>query len=63
MLSTLLAETEEELAPLIAEPWVFAVIAASVFLILALVSWSYRDVAHRHNDKTSGAEGRGHGHH
>ena len=25
--------------------------------------WSYRDVAHRHNDKTSGAEGRGHGHH
>ena len=63
MLSTLLAETEEELAPLIAEPWVFAVISAVVFLVLALVSWSYRDVAHRHNDKTSGAEGRGHGHH
>jgi hypothetical protein len=63
MLSTLLAETEEELAPLIAEPWVFAAIAAAVFIALAFVTWSYRDVAHRHNDKTSGAEGRGHGHH
>ena len=63
MLSTLLVEAEEELAPLIAEPWVFAAIAASIFLILALVTWSYRDVAHRHNDKTSGADGREHGHH
>jgi hypothetical protein len=42
---------------------VFAAIAAAIFIVLALVSWSYRDVAHRHNDKTSGAEGRGHGHH
>jgi hypothetical protein len=62
LLSTLLAATEEP-APLIAEPWVFAAIAAAIFLSLALVSWSYRDVAHRHNDKTSGADGRGHGHH
>ena len=61
MLSTLLVETEEELAPLIAEPWVFAVIAAAVFIALAVVSWSYRDVAHRHNDKTS-SDAQGHGH-
>jgi len=64
MLSTLLAETEEELAPLIAEPWVFAAIAAAVFIALALVTWSYRDVAHRHNDKTTGdSHGHGHDHH
>ena len=62
MLSTFLAQTEEELAPMIAEPWVFAVIAAVVFIGLAAVTWSYRDVSHRHNDKTSG-DAHGHGHH
>ena len=51
MLPTLLTETHEELAPLVAEPWVFAAIAASVFLILAIVTWSHRDVANRHSDK------------
>ena len=54
MLSFALALAEhEELAPMIAPPWVFAVVAASVFAILALVSWSFRDVANRHSDKTS----------
>jgi uncharacterized membrane protein len=48
-----LAEQPEELAPMIAPPWVFAVIAASIFTILAFVSWSFRDVANRHSDKTS----------
>ena len=47
-----LAEHEEELAPMIAEPWVFAVIAAAIFTILGFVSWSFRDVANRHGDKT-----------
>jgi hypothetical protein len=51
-----LAEHEEELAPMIAPPWVFAVIAASIFAILALVSWSFRDVANRHSDKTSSTD-------
>ena len=63
MLSTILAETEHELAPLIAEPWVFAAIAGAVFIGLALVTYSYRDVAHRHNDKTAGKDAPGHGHH
>jgi hypothetical protein len=54
MLSLALAVAEhEELAPMIAPPWVFALIAASIFAILALVSWSFRDVANRHSDKTS----------
>ena len=54
MLSIALAVAEhEELAPMIAPPWVFAVIAAAIFTTLALVSWSFRDVANRHGDKTS----------
>ncbi len=47
------AEHEEELAPLIMPPVAFAGIAAAVFLVLALITWSYRDVANRHSDKTS----------
>ena len=62
MLPTLLTETHEELAPLVAQPWVFAAIAASVFLILALVTWSHRDVANRHSDKTAGQNPNDHGH-
>ena len=62
MLATLLTETHEELAPLVAEPWVFAAIAASVVLLLALVVWSYRDVSNRHSDKTAGHDPSDHGH-
>jgi heme/copper-type cytochrome/quinol oxidase subunit 2 len=29
-------------------------IAAAFFLVLAIVTWSYRDVANRHADKTAG---------
>jgi hypothetical protein len=54
MLSIALAIVEhEELAPMIAPPWVFAVIAAAIFTILGFVSWSFRDVSNRHGDKTS----------
>jgi hypothetical protein len=42
----------EELAPLIMPPFAFAGIAVAFLVIAGLVSWSYRDVAHRHNDKT-----------
>lgn len=62
MLHTLLTETHEELAPLIAEPWVFAAVAAAVFLLLGFVTWSYRDVANRHSDKTAGQTPGDHGH-
>ena len=31
----------------------FGVIAMSVFLLLGAITWSYRDVANRHDHKTS----------
>ena len=53
-LALVIAEHEEELAPLILPPFAFAGIAAAVFLILALITWSYRDVSNRHSDKNPG---------
>lgn len=53
LLVNLVAATEE-LAPLLMPPLAFAGIAFVVFLALALVSWSFRDVANRHSDKTGG---------
>lgn len=47
MLSMLLAH-EEELAPIIMPVWAFPAIAAVAFVVIGLVSWSYRDVANRH---------------
>jgi hypothetical protein len=55
-IATIIAEHEEELAPLIMPPIAFAGIAAGIFLVLALVSWSFRDVANRHSDKTSSTD-------
>jgi hypothetical protein len=43
----------EELAPLIMPPAAFAGIAAAVFVVLAFITWSYRDVANRHSDRVS----------
>lgn len=54
LLATLLTETEE-LAPLIMPPLAFAGIAAAVFIALGLVTWSFRDVANRHSQKTDKA--------
>jgi len=46
------AETEEHaLNPVVMPPIAFAAIAAGIFLVLALVTYSYRDVANRHSDK------------
>ena len=53
-LALIIAEHEEELAPLIMPPAAFAGIAAGVFIVLAIISWSYRDVANRHSDKNPG---------
>ena len=61
MLSTLLVEAHEELAPMIAPPWVFALVAAVVFIVLGFVTYSYRDVANRHADKVA-AHDAAHGH-
>jgi len=36
-------------------------IAFTVFLVLGITAWSYRDVANRHSDRT-GADDHNHGH-
>lgn len=40
-------------------PFVFALIAAGIFVALAFVVWSFRDVANRHSHKTTGRPGSG----
>lgn len=39
------------------EPFFYGVIAMVVFIALGFVTWSYRDVANRHDHKTSGNSG------
>jgi len=58
---TSVAEEHEELAPLIMPGWAFAAIAVGVFVLIGFVTWSFRDVANRHSDKTSGAGHDSHG--
>ncbi len=42
---------------------VFGLIALALFFVLAIVVWSYRDVADRHSQKTDGKSAdHGHGH-
>ena len=52
---TVLAAETEELAPLLMPPLAFAGIAAAIFITLAFVSWSFRDVSNRHSDKVRSA--------
>jgi hypothetical protein len=40
-------------APLFLPQIVFPIIAACIFLVLALITWSYRDVANRHANKAA----------
>jgi hypothetical protein len=58
-----LAAQPEALAPLLMPPAAFAILALALFLVLALVSWSYRDVANRHSQKTEGSSPDSHGAH
>lgn len=60
LLATVLAETEE-LAPLLAPPIVFSLIAVAVFAALGFVTWSFRDVANRHSNKAGKAGHDSHG--
>lgn len=39
------------------DPFFYGVIAMVVFLVLGAVTWSYRDVANRHDHKTPGNQG------
>lgn len=51
------AESEVSVLPF--PPLVFALVAAAIFIALAFVIWSFRDVANRHSHKTSGSAGHG----
>ncbi len=55
-----LAETEEQLAPLILPPLAFVAISVVLFFALAVVTWSFRDVANR--SRRSGTDSHGSGH-
>ena len=57
LLTTLLAETSEEHFPIIMPPLAFAAIAFAFFLVMGVVTWSYRDVASRHSHKTDNQAG------
>ncbi|MCU1440636.1 MAG: hypothetical protein JWP85_1633 [Rhodoglobus sp.] len=61
LLAIVLTETEE-LAPLLMPPLAFAGIAVAVFLTLGFITWSFRDVANRHSEKTGKADSHGAGH-
>lgn len=52
-LMTTITLASEELQPLIAPPLVIAGSMAGIFVLLGLVTWSYRDVANRHSHKAS----------
>jgi hypothetical protein len=51
----LTAAAEHETAPLIAPPIVIALVMAIFFTVIALITYSYRDVANRHAGKSRGA--------
>lgn len=58
--AAVLAETEEQLAPLIMPPLAFVAVSVILFLALGLVTWSFRDVSNR--ARKSGTDSHGSGH-
>ncbi|MFM9876285.1 MAG: hypothetical protein ACKVOG_00340 [Rhodoglobus sp.] len=61
-LIVLAIDETEKLAPLILPPLVFAGIAVALFIVLAIVSWSFRDVSNRHTRNPNGGNSHGTGH-
>ena len=53
----LAAEAAEAARPITPAALIAAGIAFAFFLVLGIVTWSYRDVYNRHNDKTSNGTG------
>ena len=53
----ILAHAAEEAAITIWDTYPYALVAIGIFSLLAFVTWSYRDVANRHDHKNSGSEG------
>ncbi|HMM82967.1 MAG TPA: hypothetical protein PJ998_07305 [Terrimesophilobacter sp.] len=62
MIQLAVAAAEEHAAPLLMPNWAFALTAFIVFLLLGIVTWSFRDVANRHAQKVDAA-GADHGAH
>jgi hypothetical protein len=54
LIASVLTAAAEEKAPLPMLPIGFALVAFGVFLLLGVITWTYRDVANRHSDKTQG---------
>lgn len=63
LLFSIPAEVQHELAELVLPVWAFPVIAAGVFALLAIVTWSFRDVSHRHHDRVAEADAHQDAHH
>lgn len=53
MLSTIITASEEAGVQLPFPSFVFGIIAISTFILLGLIAFSYRDVANRHDHKSS----------
>jgi heme/copper-type cytochrome/quinol oxidase subunit 2 len=51
MLPIVVRAAEEAHAQLFLPTWAFPLIMAIVFVVLAFISWSFRDVANRHADR------------
>ena len=62
----LATEAAEAAHPITPAALIAAGIAFTFFLVLGIITWSYRDVYNRHNDKTGSGSGHGaadeHGH-
>jgi nitrate reductase NapE component len=41
---------------LVTPTWIYPVVAATVFVALGFIVWSFRDVANRHANKVGGAD-------
>ena len=53
LITSLITAAAEESHELPMSPFGYAGIAVAAFVALAVVVWSYRDVANRHSDKVS----------
>lgn len=53
----LLSEAEEHAAITIWDTYPYALVAMGIFVLLAFVTWSYRDVANRHDHKSDKSQG------
>jgi hypothetical protein len=49
--------SEEAHVQLPIEPFYYGVITMVIFVVLGLITWSYRDVANRHEHKNSNSKG------